>query len=183
MHYFGLWLDKIQSETKLLLAQTEKSRAQDRAQAAAGRAAPDPLLAVILHIGVLFALKYSGFAATNVNTLLAHLHIPVQLAIPKYVMPIGISFFTLQALSYIVDVQRGITKADTNLLRLTLFISFFPQIVEGPICRYDQTAQQLWDAKPITYENLTLGLQRIAYGMMKKDHHRRPAQPAREECL
>lgn len=50
------------------------------------------LLAVILHIGVLFALKYSGFAATNVNTLLAHLHIPVQLAIPKYVMPIGISF-------------------------------------------------------------------------------------------
>ena len=59
------------------------------------------LLAVILHIGVLFALKYSGFAATNVNTLLAHLHIPVQLAIPKYVMPIGISFFTLQALSYI----------------------------------------------------------------------------------
>lgn len=145
-----------------------KSRAQDRAQAAAGRAAPDPLLAVILHIGVLFALKYSGFAATNVNTLLAHLHIPVQLAIPKYVMPIGISFFTLQALSYIVDVQRGVTKADTNLLRLTLFISFFPQIVEGPICRYDQTAQQLWDAKPITYENLTLGLQRIAYGMMKK---------------
>ena len=85
------------------------------------------MLAVILHIGVLFALKYAGFAATNVNTLLAHLHIPVQLAILKYVMPIGISFFALQALSYIVDVQRGVTKADTNLLRLTLFISFFPR--------------------------------------------------------
>mgnify|MGYP002794811265 FL=1 len=168
MHYFGLWLDKIQSETKLLLAQTEKAErktVRKRQQAVQHRIV---LLAVILHIGVLFALKYSGFAATNVNTLLAHLHIPVQLAIPKYVMPIGISFFTLQALSYIVDVQRGVTKADTNLLRLTLFISFFPQIVEGPICRYDQTAQQLWDAKPITYENLTLGLQRIAYGMMKK---------------
>ena len=168
MHYFGLWLDKIQSETKLLLAQTEKAErktVRKRQQAVQHWIL---LLAVVLHIGVLFALKYSGFAATNVNTLLAHLHIPVQLAIPKYVMPIGISFFTLQALSYIVDVQRGVTKADTNLLRLTLFISFFPQIVEGPICRYDQTAQQLWDAKPITYENLTLGLQRIAYGMMKK---------------
>ena len=168
MHYFGLWLDKIQSETQLLLAQTEKAErktVRKRQQAVQHWIL---LLAVILHIGVLFALKYSGFAATNVNTLLAHLHIPVQLAIPKYVMPIGISFFTLQALSYIVDVQRGVTKADTNLLRLTLFISFFPQIVEGPICRYDQTAQQLWDAKPITYENLTLGLQRIAYGMMKK---------------
>lgn len=168
MHYFGLWLDKIQLETKLLLAQTEKAErktVRKRQQAVQHWIL---LLAVILHIGVLFALKYSGFAATNVNTLLAHLHIPVQLAIPKYVMPIGISFFTLQALSYIVDVQRGVTKADTNLLRLTLFISFFPQIVEGPICRYDQTAQQLWDAKPITYTNLTLGLQRIAYGMMKK---------------
>ena len=161
MHYFGLWLDKIQSETKLLLAQTEKAErktVRKRQQAVQHRIL---LLAVILHIGVLFALKYSGFAATNVNTLLAHLHIPVQLAIPKYVMPIGISFFTLQALSYIVDVQRGITKADTNLLRLTLFISFFPQIVEGPICRYDQTAQQLWDAKPITYENLAHSLLRL----------------------
>lgn len=101
MHYFGLWLDKIQSETKLLLAQTEKAERK-----------------------------------------------------------------TVRKRQQ--DVQRGVTKADTNLLRLTLFISFFPQIVEGPICRYDQTAQQLWDAKPITYENLTLGLQRIAYGMMKK---------------
>lgn len=92
MHYFGLWLDKIQSETKLLLAQTEKAErktVRKRQQAVQHRIL---LLAVILHIGVLFALKYSGFAATNVNTLLAHLHIPVQLAIPKYVMPIGISF-------------------------------------------------------------------------------------------
>lgn len=92
MHYFGLWLDKIQSETKLLLAQTEKAErktVRKRQQAVQHRIL---LLAVILHIGVLFALKYSGFAATNVNTLLAHLHIPVQLVIPKYVMPIGISF-------------------------------------------------------------------------------------------
>lgn len=92
MHYFGLWLDKIQSETKLLLAQTEKAErktVRKRQQAVQHWIL---LLAVILHIGVLFALKYSGFAATNVNTLLAHLHIPVQLAIPKYVMPIGISF-------------------------------------------------------------------------------------------
>lgn len=168
MHYFGLWLDRVQNETQLLLAQTEKAErktVRKRQQAVQHRIL---LLAVILHIGVLFAFKYSGFAATNVNTLLAHLHIPVQLVIPKYVMPIGISFFTLQALSYIVDVQRGVTKADTNLLRLTLFISFFPQIVEGPICRYDQTAQQLWNVKAITYSNLSLGLQRIAFGMMKK---------------
>lgn len=70
MHYFGLWLDKIQSETKLLLAQTEKAErktVRKRQQAVQHWIL---LLAVILHIGVLFALKYSGFAATNVNTLL-----------------------------------------------------------------------------------------------------------------
>lgn len=168
MHYFGLWLDRVQNETQLLLAQVDRAERKSirkRQQSVQHRIV---LLAVVLHIGVLFAFKYSGFAASNINTLLAHLHIPVQLVIPKYVMPIGISFFTLQALSYIVDVQRGVTKADTNLLRLTLFISFFPQIVEGPICRYDQTAQQLWNVKAITYSNLSLGLQRIAFGMMKK---------------
>lgn len=168
MHYFGLWLDRVQNETQLLLAQVDRAERKSirkRQQSVQRRIV---LLAVVLHIGVLFAFKYSGFAASNINTLLAHLHIPVQLVIPKYVMPIGISFFTLQALSYIVDVQRGVTKADTNLLRLTLFISFFPQIVEGPICRYDQTAQQLWNVKAITYSNLSLGLQRIAFGMMKK---------------
>lgn len=168
MHYFGLWLDRVQNETQLLLAQVDRAERKSirkRQQSVQRRIV---LLAVVLHIGVLFAFKYSGFAASNINTLLAHLHIPVQLVIPKYVMPIGISFFTLQALSYIADVQRGVTKADTNLLRLTLFISFFPQIVEGPICRYDQTAQQLWNVKAITYSNLSLGLQRIAFGMMKK---------------
>lgn len=183
MHYFGLWLDKIQSETKLLLAQTEKAErktVRKRQQAVQHRIL---LLAVILHIGVLFALKYSGFAATNVNTLLAHLHIPVQLAIPKYVMPIGISFFTLQALSYIVDVQRGITKADTNLLRLTLFISFFPQIVEGPICplRPDRAAALGRKANHLREPDARSAAHCLRHD--EKDHHRRPAQPAREECL
>ena len=168
MHYFGLWLDRVQNETQLLLAQVDRAERKSirkRQQSVQRRIV---LLAVVLHIGVLFAFKYSGFAASNINTLFSHLHISVRLEIPKCVMPIGISFFTLQALSYILDVYRGTTKADTNLLRLTLFISFFPQIIEGPICRYNQTAQQLWNVKAITYSNLSLGLQRIAFGMMKK---------------
>ena len=83
-------------------------------------------------------------------------------------MPIGISFFTLQSLSYLFDVHRETIKPDENIFRLALFISFFPQIVEGPICRYSQTAQQLWDVKQIEFTNLTHGTQRIIYGLMKK---------------
>ena len=67
-----------------------------------------------------------------------------------------------------MDVYRGTIKADHNLGRLALFMSFFPQIVEGPICRYEQTAHQLWNAGKIEHDNLVKGLQRILYGMMKK---------------
>ena len=87
-------------------------------------------------------------------------------------MPIGISFFTLQAVSYLFDVYRGLIKADDNILRLALFMSFFPQIVEDPICRYGQTANQLWNVKQIEFENLKLGAVRILFGLMKKTRNR-----------
>lgn len=119
-------------------------------------------------IGGLLVIKYSPFFTTNVNSLLLLLNIPIQFDIPSYIMPIGISFFTLQAVSYLFDVYRGLIKADDNILRLALFMSFFPQIVEGPICRYGQTANQLWNVKQIEFENLKLGTVRILFGLMKK---------------
>ena len=124
--------------------------------------------AAAVHIGLLLVLKYSAFFTENVNTVLALLKAPVQILIPAYVMPIGISFFTMQAVSYVFDVYRGTIKADDNILRLALFMSFFPQIVEGPICRYEQTADSLWKVSKIEHNNLVFGLQRILFGMMKK---------------
>ncbi len=120
-------------------------------------------LAVVLHVGLILVLKYSGFFVMNVNALFG-----LGYAIPNYVKPLGLSFFILQSISYLVDVYRQTVKADRCLPRLGLFLSFFPAVVEGPICRYSQTAQALWEAKPIRYENLTLGLQRILFGLMKK---------------
>ena len=120
--------------------------------------------AALLNIGTLLVLKYSHFFVTNVNALFG-----TDFFAPYFlILPIGISFYTLQAVSYLFDVYRGLIPADRNLSRVALFISFFPQIVEGPICRYSQTADSLWEAKPITWENLTLGIQRIGYGLMKK---------------
>ena len=168
MHYFGLWLDRIQNQLHAQLAITEK---EDRKAVKARfqlRQREVILLAVLLHIGVLLVLKYTDFFATNVNSLIAHLGLSFSFEIPKFLMPIGISFFSLQALSYILDVYHGVTKADDNIFRIGLFIGFFPQIVEGPICRYNQTAEQLWNVKPIQFADLSLGLQRILFGMMKK---------------
>ena len=113
-------------------------------------------------------LKYSGFFMENVNAVLNVCKVSVQFEVPHFFLPIGISFFTLQAVSYLFDVYRGTLKADHNIFRLALFMSFFPKIVEGPICRYEQDAKQLWNVTKIEHQNLVQGLQRILYGMMKK---------------
>ena len=119
--------------------------------------------AALSTIGMLLVVKYTGFFVLTVNQVFG-----TSLIIPHIFQSIGISFFTLQAASYLFDVYRGTIPAEGNPLKLALFLSFFPQIVEGPICRYSQTAQQLWDTKAIDLDNLTMGTQRIAYGLMKK---------------
>lgn len=168
MHYFGIWLERIQSQRNAQLKLTEKEQKKAVKQEYLKKQRRVLTFAVLLLIGGLLVIKYSGFFTINVNALFSALHIGLQFEIPHFLMPIGISFFTLQAVSYLVDVYHEVIPADDNLPRLALFLSFFPQIVEGPICRYQQTAEQLWNAGPIRYENLTRGIQRILYGMMKK---------------
>ena len=168
VYLFGLWLNRVQAEMKKTLAETESGEKKKVKKLYVRRQRFIVFLAVLLHVGVLLLLKYSGFFAENLNLLLDRFKAPFVLSVPRFLAPVGISFFTLQALSYIFDVYRGVTPADRNLGRLALFICFFPQIVEGPICRYHQTAEKLWEARPITHHNLTFGLQRFLFGMMKK---------------
>ncbi len=86
----------------------------------------------------------------------------------KFALPIGISFYTLQAISYLIDVYYEKIEADGNLGRLALYLAFFPTLLEGPICRYSQTAEALCQGKPLEYKNITYGLQRIIWGLFKK---------------
>ena len=168
MHWFGIWLDRLQTQMKdrLSLAEKEERKAIKNNFAAKKRAVVT--LAAVLQLGTLLTLKYTGFFLTNINTLLSALHSTAQFEIPSFLIPVGLSFFSLQAVSYLLDVYRGVILAESNPARLLLFLGFFPQIVEGPICRYGQTAEALWNAGPIRYENLTHGLTRIAWGVMKK---------------
>lgn len=168
MHYFGLWITSIQNERDAILKETEKEKKKEVKAKYLKKQRKVLLFTIIIMLGTLIILKYSAFLRTNINSLLELVKIPIRFRISNYILPIGISFYTLQAISYIIDVYRGTIKADKNLGRLALFISFFPQIMEGPICRYSQTAEQLWKCEKITYERLTFGLQRVAFGMMKK---------------
>ncbi len=124
--------------------------------------------AVLVQLGILAVLKYSAFFLENMNTLSSMLGLPFSVAVPSFIAPIGISFYTLQAVSYVVDIYRENLEADRNLPRVALYMAFFPTIMEGPICRYSQVAKELWEGNSITYHNLTFGIQRIAFGMLKK---------------
>lgn len=165
---FGLWLDKLQQKQKTALKGLPKEEKKAAKQKHLRKQRAVLALGVLIHIGMLLVLKYSEFFLGNINSILSAFNCPFRMYIPKFIMPVGISFFTLQAVSYITDVYHGLIAADRNFPRILLFMSFFPQIVEGPICRYGQTAEQLWNVGQIKYRSLTFGLQRILFGMMKK---------------
>lgn len=127
---------------------------------------------LVVNLSMLFAFKYLGFAqrllAPLATPLLAHAGITFPQEAISLAAPIGISFYTLQAVSYLIDVHRQSISADRNPARLALFLSFFPLIMEGPICRYGDTAQALWAGRPITAENISRGGMRILWGLAKK---------------
>ncbi|MBP3835985.1 MAG: MBOAT family protein, partial [Pyramidobacter sp.] len=93
-----------------------------------------------------------------------------QSAVPhlKLLLPLGISFYTLQAIAYMTDVYRGTIQADKNPVKFMLFMSFFPQIVQGPIPRYDQLAHQLYEGHDFDYERGCFGCQLMVWGLIKK---------------
>ena len=168
MYFFGRIFTYIQNKRDATLKNSEKDKKKEIKEQYVKKQRRVLILAIIIQVGILLVLKYSSFLGTNINTLLNVLQIPVQLKITEFLIPIGISFYTLQAVSYIMDVYKEKIKADKNIGRLALFISFFPQIMEGPICRYEQTANNFWEGKKTTYESLTFGIQRILWGLMKK---------------
>lgn len=164
----GRWLNKKQNERDEELKKSPKDQKKIIKQKYLKKQRKILVISALILLGMLIVLKYSKFLGTNINSLFEVMNLPIQMPIPHFIMPIGISFYTLQAISYIIDVYKEKIKADKNLGRLALFISFFPQIMEGPICRYDQTANSLWEGKRTTYKGLTFGVQRILFGLMKK---------------
>ncbi len=125
------------------------------------------VLMLIINLGLLIFLKYSNFLIDILNiSILEHFQISIPLV--KLFLPLGISFYTLQAISYIVDVYRGKYHSDECFTRVALYLAFFPTIVEGPITRYNEVAYQLYEGHDFNYENLTFGAQLILWGMFKK---------------
>lgn len=124
--------------------------------------------AALFCLGVLVWLKYSVFIADVFVSALGLLHIQVENPVSAMVLPLGISFYTLSAVSYVTDVYRGKYRASENLGEVSLFLAFFPHIVEGPIARFDKVGRSLYEGHDFSYENMTMGLQLMLWGFFKK---------------
>ena len=128
----------------------------------ARRKKPWLALAVAFNLGVLFHFKYLGFAVENLNALFG-----TAFAVRAPILPIGISFFTFQAMSYVIDVYRGTAAVQRNVLKLGLYISFFPQLIAGPIVRYNSIAEQI-EHRSVTPGSFQEGVCRFIRGFGKK---------------
>lgn len=120
------------------------------------------IIAIVFNLGTLVLFKYTGMFVTAFNSV-THLSVPV----PEIVLPICISFYTFQALSYVIDVYRGEVGVQKNYFKVLLYISFFPQLIAGPIVKYRDIAEQI-DNRSQSLEQIAQGLRRFVCGLAKK---------------
>lgn len=126
---------------------------------------------LIVNIGILFFFKYFDFFLDSLNKVLAKVGIQAVESSFSFLLPVGISFYTFQALGYIIDVYKGKIDAEKNPLRYALFVSFFPQLVAGPIERSENLLKQVRNVdkmKVWNYENVTSGLTLMVWGLFVK---------------
>ena len=119
-------------------------------------------LAVVINLGLLVIFKYSGFLVDTFNSVTG-----AGIPVPQVRMPIGISFFTFQALSYVIDVYRGDASVQKNFGKVLLYISFFPQLIAGPIVKYHDVEAEINNRKQ-TSEEIGKGIRRFIAGLSKK---------------
>lgn len=128
------------------------------------------VIGICINLGLLFYFKYIGFFISSINGVLSRIHVST-IGVPDVVLPVGVSFFTFQALGYLIDVYRGDTKVEYNFLKYALFVSFFPQLVAGPIERSENLLEQIReDAEHLVwnYSRVTRGLMLMLWGFFVK---------------
>lgn len=154
-HYIGLWL-----ETAAQAGGSAKQVTKRKRKVLA--------FGILVNLTILIILKYFNFFGENLSALSNMLSLGWEYKKIDFMVPIGISYYTLQTISYMTDVYRGTIPAEKNIVKIALYLSFFPQIMEGPISRFSETAEALWSGKRIEFENIKFGYQRIVYGLLKK---------------
>lgn len=125
-------------------------------------------IVVLFNFGLLVFLKYFNFLGDSAESILRLFHLNVEFPMHHLWLPLGISFYTMSATSYVIDVYRGKYRASEHLGKVALFLAFFPHIVEGPIGRFDLIGEQLYEGHRFDYKRTSFAFQLILWGLFKK---------------
>ena len=126
------------------------------------------LLSIFSNLGILFGFKYFNFFSENIQSLFNHYNIFYEMPFFNVLLPVGISFYTFQTLSYTIDVYNGKTAAQKHLGVFAVYVSFFPQLVAGPIERSNHLLPQFFRKHDFSYNRVKSGLQKMLWGFFKK---------------
>lgn len=159
----GLLLEKLNSKKKTIEKSDKEAAEKNKKQKKAVVA-----VTLVLNFGMLFMLKYLGFTAGAVGKLFGVFGVGMNFHVPDFVLPLGVSFYIFQSTGYVVDMYRGKYPAQHNIAKFSLFTSFFPQMVQGPISRYDKLGMQLTEYHSFNTDNIRDGILTIMWGYFKK---------------
>lgn len=121
------------------------------------------LLSLFINLGILCAVKYTNPIISTLNGIFGTQNGPVDILVP-----FGLSYYTFKSIGYVIDVYRGRIKAQRNIAKLALYIGYFPALVQGPIDRYEDLAEQLYAEHSFDYKRVSFGAQRMLWGYIKK---------------
>ncbi|MBQ3299763.1 MAG: MBOAT family O-acyltransferase [Eubacteriales bacterium] len=171
-YLIALWLNRVSLKSKAVLKEHKSEWSRDDKKKYKNKTKVRMrlvmTLALLLNFGILAFLKYYNFFAGSLNDILGAFSLDFSAPSLKLILPLGISFYTFQSMGYIVDVYREKTAPQKNPLKLLLFVSFFPQIIQGPISIYDQLAVQLFEGHDFDFTRFKHGCELIMWGFFKK---------------
>lgn len=123
---------------------------------------------LLANLGILAVLKYGNFFIANINAALSAIGENGRVSFMSLALPMGISFYTFQAIGYLIDVYQEKVSAEKNPFKMALFVSFFPQLIQGPISRFEDLSKTLYAEHKFDSKKICRGLQRILWGYFKK---------------
>ena len=171
-YFIARWIDRINRKSKEKLKASKKEWGRDTKKQFKNKIKRSKrlvmALALVLNFGILAFLKYYNFFAGSLNDVFGVFGVSFSAPMLKLFLPLGISFYTFQSMGYIVDLYREKFLAERNIAKFALFVSFFPQIIQGPISFYDQLAYQLYEPHKFDFTRFKYGCELILWGFFKK---------------